>query len=155
MSNDIWNKTDKMATTIRVVGAILALVASAYAVYPIAKNILGLSRVSEIRNARVVYSLSKRKGRYTVEVKKLRSDCPVKSLTMGTNVNNRVHNIELDKKPYQLLNLRGWTFLEFNAVITDAKKIGKDVMFGVVQYECPEGIITVQFPKDSTAEIVR
>ena len=154
MSSDKWQWTDRTATIIRLVGACLAFLAAAYAVKPIIYNFLGLSRVSEIRNAAIWWSLKEQTGEYTVEVRKLRPECPIISLHLGSTINGQLYNVLLSKSPYQLSGTEGWASLKFKAEIEGANRVGVGKLYGVANYHCPEGKVVIQLPADSIAEVI-
>ena len=154
-SNDNWQLTDRAATIVRLVGASLALVAAAYAVKPIVYNFLGLSRVSEIRNAKVRYSLSSGKGEYTVEVRKLRPECPIISLHLGATIKGRPHHVKLSTDPYQLSGAEGWINLRFDATLDGVSEVGTGKLYGTANYKCPEGKVVMQLPLTSIVEVVK
>ena len=154
MKSDKWKLTDRTATIVRLVGASLAFIAAAYAVKPVIYNILGLSRVSEIRNASVWWSIKEQTGEYTVEVKKLRPECPIISLHLGASIDGQPHNVLLSKDPYQLSGAEGWVSLKFGAEIQYSKKPGVGKLYGVANYQCPEGKVVIQLPADSIAEVI-
>ena len=152
--SNFWDSEDKLGTRIKLVASGLALIAGIYAVKPLVYDLFGLSRVSEIRNAQVVHSLESGKGKYTVEVRKLRGECPITSLQIGAVINNRPYNVKLERGPYQLSGNGGWVTLEFDATIVGATAAGRGLLNGVAQYQCPEGLVSVLFPINSKAEIV-
>jgi len=154
-SSDNWQLTDRAATLIRLVGASLALVAASYAVKPIIYNFLGLSRVSEIRNANFRYSLSSGKGEYTVEVRKFRPECPIISLHLGANIEGRPYHVKLFTEPYQLSGAEGWIYLRFDATLVGVSEVSTGRLYGVENYKCPEGKVVIQLPLTSTVEVVK
>jgi len=153
--DNLWKITDKAGIIIKLVGGIIATVVALYASKPIINDVFGLSRVSELRNARVTYSISGESGEYTIEVRKLRSECPIISLHIGGRIGVENYSIELDRKPYQLSEDKEiWRKLRFKAKVSGYRMVaGKGILYGTAQYQCPEGKVLIQFPENSTIEI--
>ncbi len=149
-----WIKADKLAISIRLVGAMLAFAASVYAVKPIAYNVLGMSRVSEVRNAQVVYSIKRGNGIYSVQIKSLRPECSILSLNTAAYVDGTVYPFKVERNPYRLSREEGWVSLYFNVHAIGLTEKGFGTLFGAAQYKCPEGIVATELPANSMVEVV-